>query len=101
MQILSIAALCAAGRSYVSALHAEAGLQVIWKITIDCRAASSHTEDAMHFRRDVKADTDAEIGGWSSSMALSKTSLKRCKSTASRRSGVPPPIWHACESALA
>ena len=45
MKTLWIAALCAAGLSYVSILHAEVHPQTVWKIATGYRAESFHTEN--------------------------------------------------------
>ncbi len=64
MKTLWIAALCAAGLSYVSTLHAQANTQAgqaVWKIATGYRAESFHTENLVQFGRDVEAATKRQL----------------------------------------
>jgi len=57
MKLVLIAALCAAGVSHVSALHA----QTTWTVATGYRAESFHTENIAQFGRDVQAATQGEL----------------------------------------
>ena len=63
MKILWIAALCAAGVSHVSALHAQGTTKtpVIWHIATGYRAESFHTENLVQFGREVEAATAGQL----------------------------------------
>ncbi len=57
MKLVLIAALCAAGVSHVSALHA----QTTWTVATGYRAESFHTENIAQFGREVQAATQGEL----------------------------------------
>lgn len=64
MKNIWIAALCAAGLSYVSTLHAQANTQatrVVWKVATGYRAESFHTENLLQFGRDVEVATKSQL----------------------------------------